>query len=112
MRVSDGTAAIRKVIRCLCSISTTSWQSTAGGGPAFVSLDTQGFELPILKSIDYRRFRPEIICVETLITGTNHMIPEIAAFMRDPGLRHSRHVVGEYDLRQLEDNLRRRAEIT
>ena len=30
--------------------------------PAFLSLDTQGLELAILKSIDYRRFRPGVIC--------------------------------------------------
>jgi FkbM family methyltransferase len=53
--------------------------------PAFLSVDAQGFELPILKSIDYRRFRPKVICAETLVTGTREMSPEIAAFMVKQG---------------------------
>jgi hypothetical protein len=53
--------------------------------PAFVSVDTQGLELAILKSIDYRRFRPEVICAETRVTGTNKVIPETAAFMETQG---------------------------
>lgn len=53
--------------------------------PAFLSVDTQGFELPILKSIDYARFRPKVICAETLVTGTRKMVPEIAAFMGTQG---------------------------
>ncbi len=53
--------------------------------PAFLSVDTQGFELPILKSIDYARFRPKVICAETLVTGTRKMVPETAAFMGTRG---------------------------
>jgi len=53
--------------------------------PAFLSVDVQGLELAILKSIDYDQFRPKVICVETLITGTNKMTQDIAAFMEKQG---------------------------
>jgi FkbM family methyltransferase len=33
-------------------------------GIDFVSIDTEGVDLPILKSIDLQRFRPRMICIE------------------------------------------------
>jgi FkbM family methyltransferase len=36
------------------------------GGPDFMSIDTEGYDLTILKSLDFTRFRPRIICTETL----------------------------------------------
>lgn len=35
-----------------------------GGGIDFISIDTEGVDLPILKSIDFQRFRPKMICIE------------------------------------------------
>jgi FkbM family methyltransferase len=52
------------------------------GAPTFLSIDTEGLDLAILKSIDYGRFRPKIICAETLISnskGTRTEIPEYMA---------------------------------
>jgi FkbM family methyltransferase len=34
--------------------------------PNFISLDVEGWELKILKTFDFERFRPEIFCIETL----------------------------------------------
>jgi FkbM family methyltransferase len=34
--------------------------------PNLVSLDTEGFDLEILQSLDFERYRPEVICAETL----------------------------------------------
>jgi len=34
--------------------------------PNFISLDVEGLDLDILKSLDFERFRPEVMCVETL----------------------------------------------
>jgi len=53
--------------------------------PSFVSIDAEGWHLAILKAIDYRRFRPKVICVETLVSGTNRTIPEIPEFMDAQG---------------------------
>src|SRR5262249_3569479 len=33
------------------------------GAPTFVSIDTEGLDLDILKSLDFNRFRPSILCV-------------------------------------------------
>jgi len=34
--------------------------------PNFVSLDVEGWDLPILQSFDFERHRPQVMCVETL----------------------------------------------
>jgi FkbM family methyltransferase len=53
--------------------------------PTFLSVDTEGLDLEILKSINYERFRPNVICAETLVSSTSKMIPEIPEFMASRG---------------------------
>ncbi len=50
--------------------------------PALFSIDTEGFDLPILRTLDFARFRPPVICAETLEMGTNQVIGAIAEFLR------------------------------
>ena len=61
------------------------WEHFNKQAPSFVSLDAEGWSLPILKAIDYKRFRPKVICIETLVSGTTRTIPEIPEFMRAQG---------------------------
>jgi FkbM family methyltransferase len=35
------------------------------GGPDFLSIDTEGLDLDILRSLDFGRFRPKVVCAET-----------------------------------------------
>ena len=56
--------------------------------PDFISLDVEGMDLEILQSLDFQRFQPEIICVETItfsITNTEEKLDEISAFMHSKG---------------------------
>ena len=55
------------------------------GAPTFLSVDTEGLDLAILKTIDFKRFRPSIVCAETLVVGTRQYVPEIGAFMESQG---------------------------
>ena len=55
------------------------------GAPTFLSVDTEGLDLAILKSIDYTRFRPKVICAETLLSSTTKLRPEIREFMATQG---------------------------
>ncbi|HQW43931.1 MAG: FkbM family methyltransferase [Chitinophagaceae bacterium] len=41
--------------------------------PDFISLDVEGLDLAILKSLDYSRFSPKVICVETLLYDENQI---------------------------------------
>lgn len=56
--------------------------------PDFVSLDTEGFDLPILRSWDLKRHRPKVFCVETLTQDKEpQKITEISTFLVDNGYR-------------------------
>lgn len=55
------------------------------GAPTFVSIDTEGMDLAILKTIDFKRFRPKVICAETVESGTTTMIADIPAFLTAHG---------------------------
>lgn len=58
--------------------------------PDFLSLDTEGFDLEILKSIDYSNSYPKVICVETIeySSGFNgRKEDEIIDFLIDKGYK-------------------------
>lgn len=40
--------------------------------PNFISLDVEGMDLDILRSLDFNRFKPEVICVETISFSTRN----------------------------------------
>ena len=52
------------------------------GAPEFLSMDTEGLDLDILKSLDFNRYRPKIVCVETLVLGSHRMETEILDLMQ------------------------------
>jgi FkbM family methyltransferase len=58
-----------------------------GRTPDLVSLDVEGLDLDILRSIDFSRHRPHVFCVETISyaqgDGGGVKSPEIHALMRD-----------------------------
>lgn len=66
----------------------------APGGPDakaidFLSIDTEGTELDILKSIDWKTFRPKLLCVE------NHFRERHQAdFLQSVGYRHTGKTLG------------------
>jgi FkbM family methyltransferase len=56
--------------------------------PNLLSLDVEGLDLQILQSLDFERFAPEVICVETICFGvTNHVekVTDIPAFLHSKG---------------------------
>jgi hypothetical protein len=55
------------------------------GAPAFLSIDAEGWHLPVFQAIDYERFRPQVICVETLVAGSRKTVPAVPEFMASQG---------------------------
>ena len=56
--------------------------------PDLVSIDIEGFDLIVLRSLDFARHRPKVICAETLSYSSKReggKIPEIAELMQDNG---------------------------
>ena len=56
----------------------------------FISLDVEGLDLAILKSIDFNKIRPELLCVETIEFSLNNNLnknQEIISYMLTQGYR-------------------------
>jgi FkbM family methyltransferase len=57
--------------------------------PNFISIDVEGLDLDILKSMDFEKYKPEVICVETVTFGylnnTEEKISTISEFMHSKG---------------------------
>jgi FkbM family methyltransferase len=68
-RKSPGQKVIEKVLKMPLLNINTIMQEHLGGAPNFLSIDTEGMDLDILKTVDFERFRPDVICVETLAVG-------------------------------------------
>jgi hypothetical protein len=84
-RITDGRVKISKVIKMPLLDINDVMEEHFQGAPTFVSVDAEGLHQAILESIDYTRYRPPIICVETLVSGTKNTIPAIPAFMETKG---------------------------
>ncbi len=55
--------------------------------PNFLSLDTEGMDLKILRAIDFGRTRPELLCVETLDFASQAKDMEITPYLQSVGYR-------------------------
>jgi len=55
------------------------------GPPNLLSLDTEGFDLPILRSLDFKRLRPDVICAETMELGGRRVLPDILQLLARNG---------------------------
>lgn len=42
------------------------------GSPDFISIDVEGLDMAILQTLDFEKYRPAIICVETAAFSTDH----------------------------------------
>ena len=79
---SQGTHYVENVIKMPLVNINTIMKKNFPRPPSFLSIDTEGLDLDILKSLDFNRFRPSILCVEMLIFGTKRMETEILDLMR------------------------------
>lgn len=59
-----------------------------GHAPCIVSIDVEGWEIEVLKSLDFQKYQPEIFCIETLIYSEDKTCKknlDITKFMLDKG---------------------------
>lgn len=83
--VTGGRVSIRRVLRKPLLDINAVMDQHFNGSPTFLSVDTEGLDLAILRSIDFGRFRPAIICAETLISGTRKARAGIPEFLATRG---------------------------
>ncbi len=57
---------LKKVIKL--PLKTINWvfEHHTNGRPDFVSIDVEGLDFDIIKSLDFERYRPTVLCIETL----------------------------------------------
>jgi hypothetical protein len=86
VRDTHGKVTIQEVVKMpLVNINEVLDQHFNGGAPDFLSIDVEGLDLPILKTLDFRKHRPKVLCVETLEAATTREDPEIAKFLQSKG---------------------------
>ena len=85
VETTKGRVTIKQVIKVPLLNINDVMEDHFRGAPSFLSVDTEGLDLAILKSIDYRRYRPKVICAETLVINSTKVIAEIPDFMASQG---------------------------
>src|SRR6185503_3908052 len=82
---SRGQYSIAKVLKVPLLNINDLMRKHWNGPPNLLSIDTEGFDLQILRSIDFKRMRPDVICVETLEIGGRRVLTEIMQLMAKNG---------------------------
>ena len=86
IKASGGKASIKEVRKVpLLDVNEVIAEHFKDAPPAFLSIDVEGWEFRILKALDLRRFRPKLICIETLPLGDNRHVQDIAPYMKSRG---------------------------
>jgi FkbM family methyltransferase len=80
-RKGDGVHFIEKVIQLPLENINTIMRQQLGAAPNVLSIDTEGMDLEILETLDFERFRPDVICVETKEIATDVVNLDILRFL-------------------------------
>lgn len=77
---------VQRVVKMpLLNINRVIADHFGGKAPEYLSIDVEGLDLAILKTLDLERHRPKVICAETLITGTLKHNTELTDFLASKG---------------------------
>jgi FkbM family methyltransferase len=77
---------IKRVVRMpLLDINRVIADHFGGRAPDFLSIDCEGVDFDILGTLNFDRFRPKILCVETLIIETTKEDSRILELMQSKG---------------------------
>ena len=86
VKVSKGSVTIKEVVKTpLLPINEVCAEHFPTGAPDFLSVDVEGLDLEILRTLDFEKHRPKVICVETIETGTNREMVETGQFLTGKG---------------------------
>jgi FkbM family methyltransferase len=83
---SAGQVKIEKVVPLpLVPINRVIAEHFPGKGPDYLSIDVESLELAILQTLDFARFRPRVICSETLVALSLRNDPAVGEFLAGHG---------------------------
>jgi FkbM family methyltransferase len=81
-----GPGTIERVMKMpLVNINKVFEEHFPKGGPNIVSVDTEGLDFDILRSLDFTRYRPQIICAETAEIANGAQSEDILGLMAKSG---------------------------
>jgi FkbM family methyltransferase len=69
----------------LITINRVIAEHMGGKAPDALSIDIEGWDLKVLQTLDFAKYRPKVICTETIITTTFDHDPEIPKFLESKG---------------------------
>jgi FkbM family methyltransferase len=83
---TQGKVKIEEVVKMpLIPINAILAEHFPRGGPDFLSIDIESLDVAVLRTLDFSRFRPKVICTETLIALSLRMDPETTTFLASMG---------------------------
>ncbi|MBN2360865.1 MAG: FkbM family methyltransferase [Deltaproteobacteria bacterium] len=85
LAATRGPQAIQQVLKLPLVNINTVIAKNLGSTPDLLSIDVGGLDLAILKTLDFKKYRPPVICVETVVEGTHEQNDEIFAFLAAKG---------------------------
>ena len=84
--VREKVTVLEKVVKMpLLSINKVIAENFGGKAPDYISIDIEGLDYAVLKTLDFKKYRPKMFCAETLITNTFNHNPETTALMEANG---------------------------
>jgi len=84
-RTGGGVKILETVKVPLLPLNKVIAEHFGGKAPDFLSVDVEGLDLAILKSLDFEKYRPKIICAEALVVLTSKMEPDVGEFLKTKG---------------------------
>lgn len=82
----ETTTKLVKVVKMpLLNINRVLAEHFGGAAPDYLSIDIEGLDFAVLRTLDFARFRPKVICAETIITATMRHNPDTLALMAEKG---------------------------
>jgi FkbM family methyltransferase len=86
LRAAKSQARIVKVVKMpLVTINKVIEEHFRGKAPDFISIDVEGLDVAIMQTLDFQRFRPKVICAETLVPLGFNMDPAMTKFLAQQG---------------------------
>ena len=83
---SKGRNRIERVVKIpLVSVNRVLEEHFRDGAPDFLSIDIEGLDHDILASLDFDRWRPKVVCAETLVAGTDRVETRTIDLMQSKG---------------------------
>lgn len=72
---------IKTVKMPLVNINRAIAENLGGKAPDIISIDIEGLDLAILRTLDFEKYRPKLVCAETIMINTTKHNPETTPFM-------------------------------